>query len=145
MCSCEDAERPKVFESIFRKSRSIGCICRECNARINDGRWYQDISLLADSWQRYRLCLRCSARHEAYERLEECGAPYGDVRTCIRDSLHAMDRDEWFFYGEEFRLALDRIRSTVDGLELVRAQRYRLAGESREQKKRTASTLGEGI
>jgi hypothetical protein len=149
MCGCESGDQPKVFESVLRKARGKrardGYRCCECARLIKHGDWYQEESVLWDSWGSYRVCLRCVARHEALFEVDECQSPYGQVRECIAECLRSMDREEWQMYGEAFRDRLARVRSRVSTLEAARAERYRLASVGREERKKALAWRGSGI
>jgi len=158
MCSCDDGDPPRVFESRLRKARPLGhpYECCECGNEILHGDWYEDVNgLWSDSWDSFATCLRCAARRNAWaaiecapaftrlgETIHEClTANDYDGKRMVRRIDHAAGRD----YFVALRTARAALRSEVQKLEAVRAERYRQAGAKREALKRQRAHLGEGI
>src|ERR1044071_2635216 len=147
MCSCEDGEQPKVFERVLRKARGKrardGYQCCECRRRIGHGDWYEEVGGLWDgTWDKFRTCLRCAARREAMTIVH--GRPaFGGLHEYISD---------WEDNGGSLReLAVEvRTQRTALGeqiveLEAPRAERYRIAGVAREERKKALAWCGSGI
>jgi hypothetical protein len=143
MCECEVDEPPKVFERRLRLSRGDYHCC-ECAKSIPRGAWYEDASGLWDeSWNYFRTCLRCVARREAFHAIEGCWPALEELRDTIVECMR--ESDGWAEYGRALRKARVQVREHVASLESARAERYRLAGVAREERKRALACLGEGI
>lgn len=157
MCTCDDGDPPKVIERTLRQARA-GYPCCECSRRIQHGNWYDETrGLWGDSWDTFRTCLRCEARREAWTAVE-CAPVFGQLSEAIRECLVTTDYDRGIgrarrhidrVAGREYLLALraarDSVRVEVARLVSARAERYRLAGVAREQRKRALADVGGGI
>lgn len=160
MCSCEDGEAPRVFETRLRSSRREHRCC-ECARPIPHGAWYEDANgLWDDRWDSFSTCLRCAARRNAWAAIE-CAPAFKQLRETIecmtrrvwrgRDangrSIYArhIDRKAGRQYLAALRAARSALQGQVAKLEAERAARYSQAGKRREALKRQRAHLGEGI
>lgn len=141
MCGCEFDEGPKVFEQTLRIA-SLRHVCCECAASINPREWYHECEGLWDGlWSRFKTCLKCHARREAWHAYEGCRPPIEDLRNTIQDCMTGMPATELWKYAACVRKARCEIRSQIESLKAARLERYRRANAMRKAK----AFLGAGI
>ena len=150
MCVCESYDGPTVFESVYRMARPLrgkSYSCCECARTIKHGDWYRESrGLWEDTWDTFRMCLRCWTRREAWAEVEDCQPVWGggelaeSILECFLEEPEQRPR-----YGAAFRKHRTLVAGEVAALEAARAERYRLAGVERERRKWERAHLGEGI
>jgi len=160
MCSCDDGDPPRVFDSRLRKARPLGhpYECCECGYEILHGDWFEDVNgLWEGGWDEFRTCLKCVARRRAWIAIE-CSPVFTQLHETIAECImgwhwnaplkrdeRCIDRNAGRAYLTALKDARAVLRAEVQKLEAERAQRYRQAGAKREALKRQRAHLGEGI
>lgn len=161
MCSCDDGESPRVFERRLAKAHASrsGALhwCCECRRDIALDEWHEDASgLWSGTWDRFKTCLRCVARREAWAQLE-CRPAFTQLHETIRECLvthdydrgigrmrHRIDRSLGREYLRGLRSARESVRSALAQLEAQRRERRRASNMARWSKP-APTHLGEGI